>query len=342
MDTPSTLCEIFTFENLLYAYKKAVRCKRKKKAAIAFRENLYQNIDRITRTFAKGKYPPIIYHCFTIYEPKQREVRATSFEMRVIQNCFCEEYLIPFFEKFLSDRNAACRKGMGTDYARKLLKSDLEKMFVENKSNEIYYLKLDIHKYFKSIDCEILKSLVKEIMPENEMRDYLFYTIDSFTNGGLPLGNRTSQILALFYTSCLDEIAEKYFYLTNYVHYMDDFVILSNDMDQINLLLETYNTVLKRERKLAINEKTQIGIVTQGVGFLGWTFYLQDNGTVYMKRINSKYRTSKLHMKEAMFLYDNSKIDARNYCSRVCSILSSLDIGKAKGLKYKLIKMQYN
>lgn len=62
LNIPEHLTDIFTFENLLHAYKKASKNKRNKKDVSKFRNNLYQNIYRIEKTFKHGKYPEIKYH----------------------------------------------------------------------------------------------------------------------------------------------------------------------------------------------------------------------------------------------------------------------------------------
>jgi len=48
---------------------------------------------------------------------------------------------------------------MGTSYAIKLLKKDIEGF---KKYNKFYFLKLDISKYFYSLDHKVIISIVKE------------------------------------------------------------------------------------------------------------------------------------------------------------------------------------
>lgn len=67
---------------------------------------------------------------------------------------------MPKLEKYLDYRNVATRKNMGSDYAIRLAKKYLETL---KKNDEFYVLKLDISKYFYSIDHEVLKSFLKKI-----------------------------------------------------------------------------------------------------------------------------------------------------------------------------------
>ena len=59
---------------------------------------------------------------------------------------------MPKLEKYLEYRNCATRKEMGTSYAIKLLKKDTESF---KKYNKFYFLKLDISKYFYSLDHDL-------------------------------------------------------------------------------------------------------------------------------------------------------------------------------------------
>lgn len=70
MQIPEKLTNIFTYENLLRAFKKAAKNKRAKSDVSRFHENLYANLLRIERGFFHNKYPDIIYHSFVIERPK--------------------------------------------------------------------------------------------------------------------------------------------------------------------------------------------------------------------------------------------------------------------------------
>lgn len=350
MDELPKLTDIFTFENLLRAFKKSAKGRRKKKDTQRFKENLYQNIGRIVRTFKRGEYPKIEYHSFTVYEPKQRVVWATSFEIRVVINCFCEECLIPFFEPLYADTNSASRKGMGTDYAKERLVNDLNSYYVCYGNNEGWFLKMDVRKYFNSIDHDDLKRILNEIIPESEVKDFLFYIIDSFPKG-IPLGNRTSQLMALYYLNFMDEMATNEFGFTRANHYMDDMIILDKDKQRLEKFLNVVQIRLGEERHLELNNRTVLAPIKTGIGYMGWNFYLKNNGKVLAKRKKTAWDRTKKKMKNAAWLYQTNQIDARNYSGRVCSLLQSLHVYhikgeitprryQAKGLKHKLVHYQ--
>ena len=66
------------------------------------------------------------YNIFLVFEPKVRVIMAQGIYDKIINHYVTRYILIPKLEKYLNDRNCATRKGMGTSYAIKLLKKDIE------------------------------------------------------------------------------------------------------------------------------------------------------------------------------------------------------------------------
>ena len=115
--------------------------------------------------------------------------------------------------------------------------------------------------------------------------------IDSFNlkeGKGLPLGNQTSQWFALYYLDHLDRTVKEKYRIKYYSRYMDDGIIISNDLE----LLKKLNVTLKEELeevKLTMNEKkNHISSIKQGVTYLGFTYHLNDNGKLIVKMANKK------------------------------------------------------
>lgn len=346
MYVPEHLTEIFTFENLLKAFRSSASNHRHKEDVQEFLNHLYLNIRRIEKIFKKGKYPEITYHSFVVTEPKLRVVWATSFEIRVIQHCFCDVFLTPFFEQIYVPRNCACRKDKGTDYAANCLKADLKYYYRENAdSNSGYVLKADIHHYFQSIDHDILKRMLHPILPDGEVKDFLFYIIDSFDKGGLPLGNQTSQLLALYYLHPVDILIQnKYGVMFDYgalfSRYMDDLALIAEDKQTLIDAYRDIDFILRNALNLCFNDKTSIHPLKNGIGFLGWNYYLLKTGRVLKKRKKDAKDRAKKKVKLAIYLYEENIIDARSYGNRITSVLATLKKGDAGAFQRTLIHMQ--
>lgn len=212
-------------------------------------------------------------------------------------------------------------------------------------SNSGYVLKADIHHYFQSIDHDILKRMLHPILPDGEVKDFLFYIIDSFDKGGLPLGNQTSQLLALYYLHPVDILIQnKYGVMFDYgalfSRYMDDLALIAKDKQTLIDAYKDIDFILRNALNLCFNDKTSIHPLKNGIGFLGWNYYLLKTGRVLKKRKKDAKDRAKKKVKLAIYLYEENIIDARSYGNRITSVLATLKKGNAVAFERNLIHMQ--
>ncbi|MCL2740206.1 MAG: RNA-directed DNA polymerase, partial [Oscillospiraceae bacterium] len=257
--------DLFSFENLYKAHLAARRGKRHKKDVIAFEMDLAHSIWNLKNRIDSGRYKIHNYNTFNVYEPKKREIQAVKYSHRVVMHCLCDNYLTPLLEKRLIYDNAACRKGKGTHFSLRRLK----KFFCEHYKqygNEGYILKMDICKYFPSINHEILIGKLRKIIEDEGILEMMEMIISSW-NGeegkGLPMGNQTSQWFALYYLDEVDRLIKEKLAIKYYVRYMDDMVIIHHDRGYLKEILRQVR-LLCRNLKLELNAKTQISPIKNG------------------------------------------------------------------------------
>lgn len=75
---------------------------------------------------------------------------------KIVNHFITNYYLIPYLEKSLINENVATRKEKGSKYAMELTKKYFNKLLINYPNQEIYCLKIDVSKYFYSIDHDIL------------------------------------------------------------------------------------------------------------------------------------------------------------------------------------------
>ena len=93
---------------------------------------------------------------------------------------------------------------------------------------------------------------------------------------GLPIGNMTSQIMAVYYLNELDHFIKEKMHAKYYIRYMDDGVLLSNDKEYLKYCLDKIEKVVSKY-KLKLNDKTKIiNVSKEGIDFLGFRFYVKD------------------------------------------------------------------
>ena len=87
---------------------------------------------------------------------------------------------------------------------------------------------------------------------------------------GIPVGNLTSQLFANIYLDALDQFIKHELGVEAYIRYMDDFVILSPDKEQLRNWLARIEQFLREELKLEFNPKTTMLAAKNGIDFVGY------------------------------------------------------------------------
>ena len=224
------------FKDIEDAYLKIRKSIRNKKKLYFFEKNYYSNCNMLVDKINNGNYTYSNYHIFTITEKKKRLIMSSTLEDKIVNHVICKKILLPL-DKYLIDSNCATRIGKGTSYARKLLDKYLVK--IKNKSSTFYILKFDFSKYFYNINHKVLLNklskylnnedllLIKDILNTTNS-DYINNTIRNLGMGtfykkdtGLPIGNYTSQFLAVFYLNDLDHFIKEELGCKYYIRYMD-------------------------------------------------------------------------------------------------------------------------
>lgn len=342
---------IVKLRDLKVIYEEEIRKNVKNKRKILeFEKNKFEYLVDIKNILERGDYKGGKYNIFLIYKPKVRVIMSQNIYDKIINHYVARFILLPKLEKYLSDRNTATRKGMGSSYAIHYLKKDIEYF---KKYDNFYFLKLDIKKYFYNIDQDILLSNIKNELGEEEfnlVKNIVYSTNYSYVNKvienyekkldielskyeykkGLPIGNMTSQFLAIFYLSNLQHFIRHNLKL-RYINYMDDYVIMHNDIDYLKKCLKIIEEKLNKEYKLQINlHKTMITKSSVGVNFLGYKFSVKNKKTIV--RLSSSAKSNiKKGIKRTKYLYKNNIIALK-------SMFSSIETYKNS---YKYVNKKY-
>lgn len=277
--------KIIDFENLWRAYLNARKNKRFRGEVLEFTNNVEENLIQIQNELIYKTYDVGRYREFYVLEPKKRLIMALPFKDRVVQWAIYQ-VIEPLFDKqFISD-SYACRKEKGAKQAIDRLQYWTRKM--DRSHNKPYYLKLDISKYFYRIDHNVLLSIIKRKIKDNDLVWLLETIIRSedtrfgiplgdhqFENEridgiGMPIGNLVSQLFANVYLNELDQFAKHELHLHHYIRYMDDIIILHESKQELWKVLEKVDFFIQSELKLQQNNKTQIRPITTGIEFVGY------------------------------------------------------------------------
>jgi len=90
--------QIYTWENLERAYRKARKGKRKYEPAAAFEYAWESQLLCLQEELMSQTYQPGPYRSFYIHEPKRRLISAAPFRDRIVHHALCN-LIEPIFER---------------------------------------------------------------------------------------------------------------------------------------------------------------------------------------------------------------------------------------------------
>lgn len=182
------------------------------------------------------------------------------------------------------------------------LARDIKKALRTDKLGTTYCLKIDVRKFYPSIDHEILKRVLRRKVKDKKLLTLLDEIIDSAD--GVPIGNYLSQFFANLYLSYFDHWLLEEKGVKYYFRYADDIVVLSDDKDYLRDLLDDIRTYLHDRLKLELKPNCQIFPVdSRGINFAGYIFYhthtlLRKSIKQRLFRLINRYKAGKLSIEE--------------------------------------------
>lgn len=124
---------------------------------------------------------------------------------------------------------------------------------------------------------------------------------------GLPIGNMTSQILAITYLNELNHFIKENLKIRYYIRYMDDGILIHNDKKYLKYCLKEIEKLLTKYRLKLNLKKTMINSIKNGMDFLGFKFYIKDNKLIMKIRNDCKKKFKRKMRKYDYNIYQSYK-----------------------------------
>lgn len=254
-------------ENLRLAFWKACRGKRDQAEVRRYTARLGENLAQLRADLLREGVRVGDYRFFTIRDPKERVICAASFPERVLHHAImnvCE----PVLEGYAISDSYACRRGKGLHAAVR------RAQFFARRFP--WYLKLDVHRYFDSVDHEVLLALLgRRFKDPRLLRLFrsLLGTYETAPGTGLPIGNLVSQHCANLYLGPLDHWVKEALRVRGYVRYMDDFVLWGEDKAALSDHQGAIGEYLRSKLKLTLKANVQLNRSARGLPFLGYRVF---------------------------------------------------------------------
>jgi retron-type reverse transcriptase len=260
---------IISIENLRLADKKARKGKLHSYGVQLHDKNREANLLALHERLKNQTYKTSKYHIFTIFEPKEREIYRLPYYPDRITHHAIMNILEPIWVALFNKNTYSCIKNRGIHAAAKDVKFALK----NDTAGTRYCLKIDVRKFYPSIDHKILKQVVRRRIKDKRLLWLLDGIIDSVPTG-IPIGNYLSQYFANVYLSYFDHWLKEEKQVKHYWRYADDIVILAPDKNILHQLLIEIRAYLHNNLKLKVKRNYQVFPVdARGIDFLGYVFY---------------------------------------------------------------------
>lgn len=265
--------KIYDLDNLRLAHKNAKKGKGwyKEVKMVDTDEEYYLKLLQemlINKTYNTSEYE--------IFIKKDGEKEREIYKLPYFPDRICQWAILQVIEpilinNFTKDTYSAI-PGRGIHQALKKLKAAIQ----NDVPGTQYCLKLDVKKYYPSIDHNILKAKYRRIFKDKDLLWLLDEIIDSTPDDvGIPIGNYLSQYSGNFYLSSLDHWIKEVKKVKYYFRYMDDIVILGSCKEELHKLKIEIDEYLRNKLNLIIKENWQVfPTFVRGIDFVGYRVFL--------------------------------------------------------------------
>lgn len=270
-------------DNIRLAIRKAARNKRKKNKR---HKRLRQIRDN------ENKYVPIVRGWILEYldkeihhkpieindgiSAKKRMIIVPSVAEMIVHHAITN-VLKPILSKGMYEHSYASIPGRGLHAGMKVTR----KWIYNNHKDTKYCLKLDIRKFFDSVDQDILLERLNKIIRDKQFFKYIEKVVRT-TKSGIPLGFTTSQWFANFLLTELDHKIKQDFGIKYYIRFMDDMILFGSNKRELHRVRKLIDDYLREELNLQLKDNWQVFFMDsvrskkkkgKFLDFLGFKFY---------------------------------------------------------------------
>lgn len=288
--------KIYNKDNIRLAIHNASKRKKKMRIVRKVLENEDYYINEIHEMLKNKTYTPSKYAISIIRDgsnKKERMIHKPKFYPDQVIHWAMMLQTEHLFKRGMYKWTGASIKGRGQIY----VKRRVEKWVKKDIKNTKYCLKLDIRKYYQSIDKGILKLKIRTIIKCRDTLQLFDKIVDSLESG-IPIGNYTSQWFANFYLQELDHFIKERLKIKYYIRYMDDLVLLHPNKKELRKSLFAIRVELS---KLGLDIKYNyqlFPIDKRPLDFVGYVFtrdktFVRKRITLQAKRKSAKWDKNK-------------------------------------------------
>lgn len=261
--------QVYDKDNIRLAHKNARKGKSKYHEVQLVDKHVEFYVNKIHYMLKNKTFRNAKYHVFKrTFQKKEREIfKLPYFPDRIIQHCILQ-ILEPIWTKSFIKTTYSSIKNRGIHSVLHDIKNAMQ-----DTENTKHCLKMDVKKFYPSIDHVILKQIIRKRIKCNDTLWILDEIIDS--TYGVPIGNYLSQFFGNLYLTYFDHWVKEDKQCKYYFRYCDDLIVLHSDKTFLHGLRREIQDYLNNNLKLTLKSSWQVfPMEARGLDFIGYkTFH---------------------------------------------------------------------
>lgn len=332
--------KVYDLDNIKLAIMKSSLGKRNQRRVKTIIDNIDYYARKIQEMIINKTYVASPYKIKVIQDGANQKER-TIFKPRYYPDQIIHWALImqlePIMLKGMYQYSCGSVPGRGTSYGQKTIRKWLD----NDRKNTKYCLKMDISKFYPSVDNEMLKLSFRKKIKDKDCLWLIDEIIDS--SKGLPIGNYTSQWFSNFFLQDLDHLIKEKLGVKYYVRYVDDLVLMGANKKKLHRAKKAIEEYLKTINLKLKGNWQVFRVDCRDIDFLGFRFFR--NKTILRKRnaLRIRRRVKKIR-KKPFFLYKDAcavisywgwikRSDSYNFYNKHVKPYTSIGLAK-RAVKY--------
>lgn len=297
--------EIYDIDNIRQAIWKASKDKREQRHVKKVLENqdyYAYKIQQMLKNQTFRQSEPKIKRIKDGTSGKERTIHKPNFFPDQIVHWALMLQLEPTLMKGMYRYSCGSVPGRGTSDGQRVLRKWLD----TDSRNTKYCLKMDVKKFYPSIDNDELKRCFERKVKDKKCLWLIHTIIDS--SQGQPIGFYTSQWFANFFLQDLDHLIKEELGVKYYIRYVDDLVLLGPNKKKLHKARKDVQLWLE-SRKLTLKSSWQVfPVKSRDIDFLGVRFYREKSTLRKRNALRIRRRARKIERKGRMNEKDASAI----------------------------------
>lgn len=264
--------KITDLENIKSAIRNASKGKRNRRNVKTVLDNIDEYALKIRNILINKIYNPHEAENEVIFDKsslKERTIFKPKYYPDQIIHWALMLVLEPVITKGMYDYCCGSVPKRGIHFALKAVKSWL----ANDRKHTKYCYKIDISKFYPSVDKEILKAQFRRKIKDQDTLWLIDKIVDAHGQG-LPIGNFTSQWFSNFYLEGFDHYVKEDLKIKYYIRYADDCCMFSNNKKDLHRKRKLIERYLSEELHLKVKNNWQLFKVdSRGVDFVGYRIF---------------------------------------------------------------------